>query len=107
MALKGVLLAQHIGCSDFIVHSDCTEVMDTMKSGISSTAGAPIFVECFQLWQNFEAISLEKCDRETNKVVHELAKVALSAKEICIWVNEPPDFILESLVNDVILFDNQ
>jgi len=48
MALKeGLLLAQHIGCSGFIIHSDCTEVMDTMKSGISSTAGAPIFVECF------------------------------------------------------------
>ena len=67
-----------------------------MKSGISSTAGAPIFDECFKLWQNFEAISLEKCDREANKVVHELAKVALLAKEICIWVDELPDFILES-----------
>ncbi|XP_066391715.1 uncharacterized protein [Miscanthus floridulus] len=108
MALKeGLLLAQHIGCNGFIVHSDCMEVMDTMKSGISSTVGAPIFDECFQLWQNFEAISLEKCDREANKVAHELAKVALSAKEICIWVDEPPDFIVESLVNDVILFDNQ
>ena len=40
MALKGLLLAQHIGRSGFIVHSDCTEVMDTMKSGISSTAVA-------------------------------------------------------------------
>jgi len=31
MALKeGLLLAQHIGCSGFIIHSDCTAVMDTM-----------------------------------------------------------------------------
>jgi len=81
MALKeGLLLAQHIGCNSFIVHSDCMEVMDTMKSGFSSTVGAPIFDECFQLWQNFEAIYLEKCDREANKVVHELAKVALSTR---------------------------
>jgi hypothetical protein len=57
---------------------------------VSARAGAPIFDECFQLWQNFEAISLEKCDQKANKVAHKLAKVALSAKEIlCIWVDEP------------------
>jgi hypothetical protein len=73
---------------------------------VSARAGPPIFDECFQLWQNFEAISLEKCDRKANKVAHKLAKVALSAKEICIWVDEPLILFLR-VVNDVILFDNK
>jgi hypothetical protein len=65
MVLKeGFLLAQHIGCNGFILHSDCMEVVETMSMGISSTAGAPIYDECFLLWRNFEAVSIEHCDRE-------------------------------------------
>lgn len=41
------------------------------------------------------------------RVAHELARVALSLKENCIWVDEAPGFILEALVNDVTMFDNQ
>jgi hypothetical protein len=41
------------------------------------------------------------------QVAHELARVALSLKENCIWVDEAPGFILEALVNDVTMFDNQ
>jgi hypothetical protein len=65
MALKeGFLLAQRIGCNGFILHSDCMEVVETMSMGISSTAGAPIYDECFLLWRNFEAVSIEHCDQE-------------------------------------------
>jgi len=40
MALKeGLLLAQQMGCNGFIIHSDSMEVVDTMKSDITSTAG--------------------------------------------------------------------
>jgi hypothetical protein len=38
---------------------------------------------------------------------HNLARVVLSFKESCIWVDEPPHFIIETLVNDVTMFDNQ
>jgi hypothetical protein len=44
---------------------------------------------------------------KANSVVHEIARVALSLKNNCIWVDEPSSFILETMVNDVILFDNQ
>jgi hypothetical protein len=48
------------------------EVVETMRLGISSTAD-----DCFLLLQ-FEAISIEHCHREANKVAHEIARVALS-----------------------------
>jgi hypothetical protein len=78
-----------------------------MSLGISSTAGAPIYDECFLIWQNFEVVSSEHCDWEANKVAHELARIGLSLKDNCIWVDEPPSSILETMVNDVIMFDNQ
>jgi hypothetical protein len=34
-------------------------------------------------------------------------RIVLSLKESCIWVDEPPHFIIETLVNDVTMFDNQ
>ena len=36
-----------------------------------------------------------------------LAREAISSKLSCIWVDEPPSFILESLINDVTMFANQ
>lgn len=61
MALKeGLLLAQHIGCNGFIIQSNCVEVVDIIRLGVSSTAGAPIYDDCFLLWQNFDAIEIEK-----------------------------------------------
>ena len=66
------------------------EVVETMRLGISFAAGAPIYDDCFLLWQDFEAISIEHCDQEANMVAHEIARVALSLKDNCIWGDEPP-----------------
>ena len=46
---EGLLLAQHIGCQWLIIHSDCLEVVDTMKQGGVSA----IYDECMALWQDF------------------------------------------------------
>jgi hypothetical protein len=39
--------------------------------------------------------------REANKVAHLLARESFSRKILCNWVDEPPDFILDELLNDV------
>lgn len=90
MALKeGLRLAQQIGCNSFILQSDCSEVVETIRVGWSAAASAPMYDDCFLLWQNFYAISIERCDREANMVAFKLARVAFSLKESCIWVDEP------------------
>ena len=45
MALReGMALAQMIGCSKLVIHSDCQEVVQTMQQGgLSTMASAPIF----------------------------------------------------------------
>ena len=64
---EGLLLAQHIGCNRLNIQSDCLEVMEIMKQGgYSATAGAPIYDECMVLWQDFNSIFIDHCNRDIN-----------------------------------------
>jgi hypothetical protein len=72
--------------------------------GMSATASGPIYEECVQGWQDFGSISIDHVHREANTVAHEIAREAMASKLSCNWVDEPPSFILEALVNDVTLF---
>ena len=73
----------------------------------SATAGALIYEEYKMLWQDFSSIFIEHCNRDINRVAHNLATLAIQSKHTCIWVDEPPSFVLKALVNDVTLFSNQ
>ena len=69
---------------------------------------SPIYVECCQLWMDFAAISISHCNRECNSVVDdELARQALVKKNSFVWVDDPPNSILQLLVNDVTILLNQ
>jgi ribonuclease HI len=104
-ALKeGLNLLNQIGCRNFIVQSDCQEVIDTMMDGgFTASATAPIFEDCYNIWKDLPMATIEHCDREANQVAHELARQALVAKASCIWVDLQPTFITALLANDVTL----
>jgi ribonuclease HI len=105
---ESLLLAQQIGCSRLMIQSDCLEVVETMKQdGITATTSAPVYDECNQLSQDFVFIAIEHCNREANRVADVIARVAITSKSSCIWVDEPPSFILEALVNDVTVLGDQ
>jgi hypothetical protein len=38
---------------------------------------------------------------------HEIARRCFISKQSCIWVNEPPSFLLEFLMNDATVLMNQ
>jgi ribonuclease HI len=105
---EGMMLAQTMGCNRLMIQSDCSEVVETMRQGgFSATVSAPIYDECYMLWQDFISICIEHCNREANCVAHELASVAMQSKLSCNWVDEPPSFILGALVNDVTIIQDQ
>ena len=60
-----------------------------------------IYEECKMLWQDLSLIFIEHGNRDMHRVAHNLATLAIQSKHTCIWVDEPPSFILEALVNDV------
>ena len=54
------------------------EVVDTMLGGgFPVTSSAAIYDECCLLWEDFAAISISRCNRESNSVAHELARQVL------------------------------
>ena len=53
------------------------EVIDTMKNGGQSAgAAAAVFDDCYFLACDFPLTRFEHCNREANKVVHKLGKLA-------------------------------
>jgi hypothetical protein len=102
---EGLCLAQHIGCSRFIIQSDNIQVVEAMlDGGFSATAAAAIFLDCNFLASGFSKVSYEFCPRESNSVAHELARNCFQTFNSCIWDDDPPSFILTSLIKDVSLF---
>ena len=86
----GLLLAQRLVLANYKIQADCMEVVDTMlEGGYSATASAAIYDECSQLWEDFDAISISHCNRESNVVAHELARQAMLEKNSCVWIDDP------------------
>jgi hypothetical protein len=46
-------------------------------------------------------VSFKHCPREANEVAHVLARECFASKLSCNWVDEPPGFLMEKLINDV------
>ncbi|XBI20605.1 hypothetical protein VPH35_061859 [Triticum aestivum] len=107
-ALKfGLTLAQRAGCNRIIVNSDNMEVIDSMNDGGQSAgAAAAIFEDCFHYACDFITARFEHCNRETNKVAHELARLARFSLTSD-WFEEPLSEIVMFLTNDVLLITNE
>ena len=83
------------------------EVIDTTKEG-GRSSGAPmaIFFCFFHLTCDFPISRFENYSRETNKVTHELAKLARFSF-ISEWFKELNSDIVPILINDVIVIPNE
>ena len=81
------------------------EVVDIMKEGFTANSAAPIYDECYIIWSGFQEVSMEHLNREANQVAHELARRAMITKKNCIWDDDPPNFILHTLANDVTILN--
>jgi hypothetical protein len=66
---------------------------------------AAIYDDCNTIWSGFQDISIEHCSREANQVAHNLARRAGQHRQNCTWVDEPPNFILDLVINDVTILD--
>jgi ribonuclease HI len=104
MAMReGLSLATRLGCSNVLMESDSTETVDAC-SGDEPWWGesSAIFADCVDLAALVGNVSFKHCPREANEAAHELARVCFSSISSCNWVDEPPSFLLEKLINDVI-----
>ena len=92
MALRfGMLLAQKAGSNRLVVNSDNMEVIDT---------------NCYFMACDFPLIRFEHCNRETDKVAYEIARIA-KFSETKDWFEEPMNDIVNFLIDDVTIITNK
>jgi ribonuclease HI len=103
MAMReGLALANRLGCSTVIMESDSLETIDAC-TGSESWWGesAAIFADCVDLAALIDKVAFKHCPREANEVAHEIASNSYSTRNSYNWVDEPPDFIICKMLNDV------
>ena len=107
MALRsGPYLAQKAGCNRLVVNSHNMEVIDTMKNGgYSAGAAAAVFDDFYFIACDFPLVRFEHCNREANKVAHELARLA-NFSVTRDWFEEPISDIVSFLIDDVTIITN-
>ena len=66
-----------------------------------------IYADCFILAGMIGSVEFMHCVRETNEVAHSLAKYAYDSNSSCKWVDEPPDFLVNAIANDVTILTIQ
>jgi ribonuclease HI len=104
MALRdGLTKAESMGCSRLVVNSDCIEVIQIMKNGgYTQGPAAAIYDDCVYLCREFVDVIFEHCPREANNAAHVLAREAVVNPHV--WVDDPPDFLVDVIANDVSVF---
>ncbi|XP_051221615.1 uncharacterized protein [Lolium perenne] len=103
MALReGLSLAHRIGCNNVIAESDSLETVEACTGAeVWWGDSAAVFADCVDLMALIGSVQVQHCPREANGAAHALAKFCSSDKNSCNWVDEPPSFLLDVLVNDV------
>ncbi|XBJ03647.1 hypothetical protein VPH35_022750 [Triticum aestivum] len=100
------MLVQKTSCNRLIINSDNMKVIDTVKNGgLSAGAAAAIFEDCFFMACDFSQTSFEHCNREANKVAHELARLAKGFMSND-WIEEPMENLVTLLIDDVTIIFN-
>ena len=73
----GLSIAQRAGCNRLVINSDNMEAIETMNNGgRSSSIAAEVFDDCYFLACDFPITKFGHCNREANRVAHELVKLA-------------------------------
>jgi ribonuclease HI len=103
--LHGLTLANSLGYTNIEAKSDSLKVVN-LCTGVdriwkdATVICANIFIQA----ANIGKVEFMHCRRDINKVAHELARSYFMSSTGCNWVDEPPSFLLEKLLNDVTEF---
>jgi ribonuclease HI len=102
--LHGLLFAHSLGFQDIVEESDSLEVINmcSVQDRIWNDATA-ISSEIMTCAGATGRVEFNHCGRDLNKVAYSLARECFTSRINCNWVDEPPSFILDRLVDDVMI----
>jgi ribonuclease HI len=99
---EGLALADRLGCNSIIAESDSVETIEACSGDLRWwNESAAIFADCVDKAASIGSVTYKFCPREANQVAHTLARHSFSNKMNCNWDDDPPSFLLDSLLNDV------
>ena len=78
-------------------------MLSLIPKGVSATASLAILHDCMLHASAFDEVSYELCPREAN-ASHEITRSFLFYSNFCTWVDEPPTFLMQTLIHDVTTF---
>ena len=102
----GLNLANTVGCSKVEVNSDSVKVVNALSQGYSSSVASSIIDDCYFMSLGFSHVIYDHCNRERNRVAHELARLARFSSP-SVWMDNAPNEVIPLLVNDATLLMNE
>jgi hypothetical protein len=98
----GLEMANSRGCVSIEAESDCLEVIQYLScdSHMWNEAIA-IYADSVSLAGLIGIVEFNHYHREVNKVAHEIARSCFESSISCNWVDEPPSFLSQLLLDDV------
>jgi ribonuclease HI len=103
MAMRaGLELANRLGFNRVIAESDSLETVEACNgSDRWWSESSAILADCVDFASSIGNVTYQFCPREANKVADDIARFCFQNKITCTWDDDPPSFLLNSIVNDV------
>jgi ribonuclease HI len=99
---NGLLLANTRGFSAVEAESDSSEVIQYCSGNERFwNEATAIYADIVTQAGYIGNVEFKKCGRDMNKVAHEIAWECFSTRLSCNWVDEPPSFLAQALLDDV------
>jgi ribonuclease HI len=99
---EGLMLANSMGINRLIAESDSTETVEACTGEARWwNELAAFYADCTDIYSSICTVRFKYCPKEANQVAHEIAKFSFLNALSCNWVDEPPSFLIGSLINDV------
>ena len=64
-----------MGCNKVVINSDSLKVVEALRDGNSSLVTSAIIDDCYFMSSDFNHAYYDHCNRECNKVAHELSRL--------------------------------
>lgn len=106
--IHGIILANSLGFHAVQIEANSMEVINACAGQDTTwSETTTVYLECFSTKGMIGSVDFLHCIRKANEVAHVLAKFAYDNKLACNWVDEPPDFLIATLTNNVTILPNQ
>jgi ribonuclease HI len=100
--LHGLNFANSLGYSEVEAESDSLEVVQLCSGEDRIWNGSiAIYANIIDQAGGIGKVEFKHCRRKANKIAHDIARNCFNSTNSCTWVDEPPSFILQLLLDDV------